>query len=88
MLSSAKARVGAVDEVGLWTPKDACCCAMSCERVSIFVKNFFFNLAKLGTSRLRLSLPYLCAGGSDGEGGIFEISDILSPKDSEFSGYH
>jgi hypothetical protein len=32
---------------------------MSCERVSIFVKNFFFNLAKLGTSRLRLSLPYL-----------------------------
>jgi hypothetical protein len=50
VLSSAKARVGAVDEAGRWTPKDACCCAMSCKRVSIFVKHVFFNLAKLGTT--------------------------------------
>ena len=61
VLSSAKGGVGAVYEVGRLTPKDACCCAMSCKRVSIFVKNFFFNLAKLGTSRRRLSFPYLCA---------------------------
>ena len=61
VLSSANARVGAVDEVRRWTAKDACCCAMSCKRVSIFVKNVFFNLAKLGTSRRRLNLPYLCA---------------------------